>query len=110
MPRVLRFSTNYPRTVLIIVGIVTVLACLFIPRLRLQLDGRSLIPVDDPRLTASDKAAEFFGLRDVVVIGIVNKRSGIYNRETLRRILRLSDGLKDIDGVEASSVTSLATI
>lgn len=106
----LRFSTKYPRTVLIIVGIVTVLACLCIPRVRLQLDGRSLIPVDDPRLTASDKAAEFFGLRDVVVIGIVNKRSGIYNRETLRRILRLSDGLKDIDGVETSSVTSLATI
>lgn len=110
MLRLLRFSTNHPRIVVTVVAAVTILACLFIPRVRLQLDGRSLIPVDDPRLAASDKAAEFFGLRDVVVIAVVNKQTGIYTPETLERVARLSEGLERIDGVIASSVTSLATI
>ncbi len=110
MRSLLRFSTKHPRMVVAIIGLVTILVCLFIPRVRLQLDGRSLIPVGDPRLTASDKATEFFGLRDVVVLGIINKRTGIYTSETLGRLARLSEGLKAVDGVIASSVTSLATI
>jgi predicted RND superfamily exporter protein len=106
----IRFSVHHPWLVLAAIAMLTLPACLFMPRVRLQLDARSLIPSGDPRLNASDDAARLFGLRDVVVIGIVNEDSGIYVPDTLRRIARLSKALSEVNGVAAESVMSLATV
>ena len=105
----LRFSVRHPRLVITVVGAITLCAVLFIPRIRLRLDGRSLIPSGLPEFAEGDLAASRFELRDLVLIGIGNEESGIYTPETLRRIARLSDGLSRIDGVVAGSVVSLST-
>lgn len=110
MKRLIRFSANHPVVVLSSVAIITFCLCLFVPRVRLQLDARSLIPAGDPALAASDNAATLFALRDVVVIGIVNQHAGIYSTETLKRIARLSDGLSAIKGIAAGSVMSISTV
>lgn len=96
--------------VLTIIALLTVALCLFIPRVRLQLDARSLIPSGDPNLTASDNASEIFGLRDVVMIGVVSGDTDIYSQETLKRIARLSHSLSEIKGVIPESVMSLSTM
>jgi uncharacterized protein len=106
----IRFSVHHPRLVLIAVVMLTLSACFFMPRVRLQLDARSLIPTGDPSLNASDDAARLFGLRDVVLIGIVNEDSGIYTPDTLQRLVRLSRALSEVNGVAAESVMSLATV
>jgi predicted RND superfamily exporter protein len=110
MRRLLRFSTENPRTVVAAVAVITLAACLFIPRVRLQLDGRSLIPAGEPALEASDRAAAVFGLRDVVVIGVSSDAPNIYNARTLACIARLSEAVSHVSGVAADSVTSLATM
>lgn len=106
----LRFSVRHPRLVIALVGAVTVCALIFIPRIRLRLDGRSLIPSDLPEFAEGDLAASRFELRDLVLIGVGNEESGVYTPETLRRIARLSDGLSRVEGVVADSVVSLATV
>lgn len=107
---ILRFSVRYPWLILATVAVITLCSCFFIPRVRLQLDGRSLIPEGYEDLKPSDDASALFGLRDVVVVGVANEASGIYNPETLSRVARLSDNLSRTDGIIASSVKSLATL
>jgi predicted RND superfamily exporter protein len=106
----LRFSVRHPRIVITLVGVVTVCALVFIPRIRLRLDGRSLIPSGLPQFAEGDRAASRFELRDLVLIGVGNEESGVYTPETLQRIARLSDGLSRVEGVVADSVVSLATV
>jgi len=106
----LRFSVRHPRLVITLAGAVTLCAFLFIPRIQLRLDGRSLIPSGLPEFAEGDLAAARFELRDLVLIGVGNEESGVYTPETLRRIARLSDGLSRVEGVVAGSVISLSTV
>jgi predicted RND superfamily exporter protein len=110
MTHLLRFSVRHPRLVVIIAGAVTVCALVFIPRIQLRLDGRSLIPSGLPQFAEGDQAASRFELRDLVLIGVGNEESGIYKPETLQRIARLSDGLARVEGVVPDSVISLSTV
>lgn len=110
MIRLIKFSAQHPVVILTTVILLTIALCTFIPRVRLQLDARSLIPSGDPTLTASDNAANLFGLRDVVMIGVVSEDANIYSPETLNRIARLSKSLSAVKGVIAGSVMSLSTV
>ncbi len=106
----LRFSVRHPRLVLTFAGVVTVCALVFIPRIQLRLDGRSLIPSNLPQFAEGDQAALRFELRDLVLIGVGNEKSGVYTPETLQRIARLSDGLSRVEGVVPDSVVSISTV
>ncbi|HKR12269.1 MAG TPA: MMPL family transporter [Pyrinomonadaceae bacterium] len=106
----LRFSVRHPRVVLALVGVITVCALVFIPRIQLRLDGRSLIPSGLPQFAAGDQAASRFELRDLVLIGVGNEESGVYTPDTLQRIARLSDGLSRVKGVVPGSVVSISTV
>ena len=108
--RLLRFSVRHPRLVVTLVGAITVCALVFITRIQLRLDGRSLIPAGLPQFAEGDEAASRFELRDLVLIGVGNEESGVYTPETLRRIARLSDGLSRVEGIVAGSVVSLSTV
>jgi predicted RND superfamily exporter protein len=110
MTHLLRFSVRHPRLVIALVCAVTAVAFVFIPRIRLRLDGRSLIPSNLPQFAAGDQAALRFELRDLVLIGVGNEDSSVYTPETLRRIARLSDGLSRVEGVVPGSVVSISTV
>jgi predicted RND superfamily exporter protein len=109
MTWLLRFSVAHPRVVLLLVLVATSAALLSIPQLQLRLDGRSLIPENQPEFAPSDEAASLFELRDLLVVGVRNNEAGVYQTETLARISRLSEGLSRIEGVVGDSVLSLAT-
>jgi predicted RND superfamily exporter protein len=106
----LRFSVRHPRLVVTLAGAITVCALVFIPRIQLRLDGRSLIPSNLPQFAEGDQAASRFELRDLVLIGVGNEESGVYTAETLQRIARLSDALSRVDGIVPGSVVSLSTV
>ena len=69
----LRFSVRHPRLVVTLAGVITVCALVFIPRIQLRLDGRSLIPSNLPQFAEGDQAASRFELRDLVLIGVGNE-------------------------------------
>ena len=106
----LKFSVRHPRTIIATAAVITVCALLFIPRIQLRLDGRSLIPSNLPQFTEGDRAVARFELRDLVLIGVENVDAGVYTPETLHRIARLSDGLSKVHGVVPGSVISLSTV
>jgi predicted RND superfamily exporter protein len=108
--RLLRFSVRHPRVVITLAAAITLCALVFIPRIQLRLDGRSLIPSTLPQFAEGDQAASRFELRDLVLIGVGNEESGVYTPETLQRIARFSDKLSRVEGVVSGSVVSLSTV
>lgn len=111
MKRLLYFSIKYPRLIIGLLLVITLITCSYIPGIHLQLDGRSLIPKGHPDLTQSDQAADLFDLKDIIVLGIqAEKQNDIYTQQTLSKIAKLSQELQHIDGVIPNSVKSLATV
>src|SRR4051812_15922939 len=110
MRALLRFSVQHPRLILGAVIALSLASAILIPRVRLRLDARSLVPANHPDLAASDEAASIFGPRETVLVGIVRKDSDIFNPSTLARIVRLSQELARLEGIAPSSVTSIAAI
>lgn len=109
MRRLLRFSVNHPLITICGVLSISLVGAWFIPRVRLQLDARSLVPAGHPDLAASDLAASRFNVRDLVCIGVRSHNSVVYVPETLARIDRLSKALARIEGIVPSSVSSITT-
>jgi predicted RND superfamily exporter protein len=109
MSKLLIFSVTHPRTVIFLAMAAALLSCVFIPRIQLKLDARSLVPRDEDALRASDEAARIFGLQDVVILGVVNRCSDIYNDQTLGHINHLSKALSQVDGVVPFSIRSIST-
>jgi predicted RND superfamily exporter protein len=105
----LQTSVRRPRLVVALVAAAVLLSALGIPRIRLRLDGRSLIPQGHPAQLPGDRAAQRFALKDVVVIGISHPR-GIWNPATLALVAELSADLEQTEGLLAGSVASLATL
>ncbi|HEY6802012.1 MAG TPA: MMPL family transporter [Pyrinomonadaceae bacterium] len=105
----LSLSVNHPWLIVTTFSAITVLLIPFIPRIKLQLNARSLVPAGHPDLAASDRASDLFAIHDVVVLAVIDHDSQIYNRDTLSCIDRISTGLAKIDGIIPSSVTSITT-
>lgn len=105
----LRASVRHPKTIVLTTLVATLVSCLFIPRIDLLLDGRSLIPSNHDLLARSDRAAETFDLRDVVVIGITSPET-VYSTQALALVASLSSEVAALEGVVPGSVVSLATL
>lgn len=99
-----------PRTTLAAVGVVLLLAAPGLARLHLETDGRALVP-RGARVVQYDAAVrEQFGLRDPLIVYLASQRpDGLYNRQTLALLKRISDRLASLPGLDSAALTSLAT-
>ena len=66
------------------------------------------MPKDNPAFIYSDKAEEWFNIKDGILIAIENK-SGIYNTQTLQKVKDITKGLQNMKEFEDIDVTSLYT-
>ncbi|MEO6194725.1 MAG: MMPL family transporter [Thermoanaerobaculia bacterium] len=79
-------------------------------RLKLKIDGHSLVPPDDPAIAADREARQVFGLRDPLLVVLDTGRpGGIFNPSTLERLERMTRVLQALPGVGPENVVSLAT-
>ncbi len=102
--------TGYPKLVVLISLIFVVGIGSFLPKLTLDTAIESYLPADHPVVVYRNKVKELFGLRDPMVIAVINKGpNGVFNPHTLKLISALTDSVKLIEGVDADRVTSLAT-
>jgi len=105
-----RLGVTRPRTTLVVAAVVTLIAALGLPGLRLRTDGHALIPSSDPRILADEAVRARFGYADPFVILIrAEGPAGIYTTETLDLVAELSKRIVAIEGLSALDLTSLAT-
>lgn len=108
-----KISVSYPKTVITTLLAVTVYMLTQLPHLRWETDARVYLPKGHSAILYDEQIDELFGVKDAVVIGIVNEQRSIYNPETLQRIARITDKVAALPGVIAArsiDVASLSTV
>ncbi len=102
--------TAFPKTVLVIVAIVTIATASFLPRLTKDTSADAFMPAEHPAVVYRDKVKDTFGLKDPLVVAIVNKGpEGVFNPESLKLVKWLSDQIAELPGVDTDRITSLAS-
>ena len=85
-------------------------------KLRFETDLEAMIPRDDPVQAYSDVVEDRFGIRDLIIIGVINNNpdeNGVFNPRTLGIVKELSEKIALIPGIQAvrdEDVASVATM
>jgi hypothetical protein len=108
--RFFKAVTAYPKTVLTVVTIITIATAVFLPRLTKDTSADAFMPSGHPALVFRDKVKETFGLKDPLVVAVVNNGPhGVFNPESLELVKWLTDRISQLPGIDADRVTSLAS-
>ncbi len=101
-------SMNRPKWVFFGVLLLTVIAGLQIPSIKVDTDPENMLPADNSARVFHDHVKERFGLHDMIVVGVVNDSpGGIYNQQSLSELQQLSDAIVQMDGVVSQDLMSL---
>ena len=102
--------TARPKLILMISLLVIIGTAVFIPKLSIDSRAESFLPDDEPALLYRDQVEETFGLKDPMVIAVINKgEQGVFNPQTLQLVQWLTDEVMKMPEVDRERVVSLAT-
>ena len=102
--------TSIPKTIITLGLLIIITTAAFIPKLTIDSRSESFLPDDNPALLYRDQVEATFGLKDPMVIAIVNKGyQGIFNPQTLQLVQWLTDEVMKMSDINRDRVVSLAT-
>lgn len=111
--RALRLSSwaaGRPRTALAFWGLLTLLPLPGLLLLRMDTDGRALVPRSDPAIRDDAAVRRRFQLRDPFIVLVATRHpDGIFNPGTLRTVSEVTAHLQEIPEIGREAVMSLAT-
>ena len=100
---------NFPYLIL---AVILIFSALFFSKMiensRMETDLDEYMPQDHPAFVYSDKAEEWFNIKDGIIVAVENK-NGVYNKETLQIIKNLTKKFQKMPQIEKEDVTSLYT-
>lgn len=103
------WSTNHPRLTIAIVVILSAVFGAWLPRMRTDTDPKNMLPATSDVRVMNDQVDQWFGLhKDMIVVGIV-REGGIFDREALRAVERVTTAITGLKGVVSVDVTSFTT-
>lgn len=106
------FVVRHPWAVIVTVVLLTAYFIAQLPKLEWETDARVYLPKGHPAIIYDEKVEDVFGVKDSIIIGIVNEEKGIFNPTTLERIAAITEQVAGLPGVIANrtiDVTSLST-
>lgn len=110
LTRLAKRAMNRPWTFILVMVLFTLAAAPGLVRLQFRTDGHALMPPDDPVVRFDSAVRRDFQLRDPIVVLIETSHlEGVFNRDTLERVKKLSDAFAKLEGVGRQQITSLAT-
>ena len=90
------FSVDHPKLVVVLCAAVTILFMTQFPKIRTDTNPKNMLPAASDVRVWNDEVDRTFGLyEDVIVLGITNEK-GIFNKETLGVISRVTDEILKI--------------
>jgi hypothetical protein len=108
LERLTIFSLDRPNTTIALAVIVTVLLGLQFPKIRIDTNPENMLEADQEDRVAYDRIKEDFGIRDLIVLGIVDE-AGIFWPEALEAVERIIEKIVAVQGVVIEDVVSLTT-
>ncbi|MCL5773240.1 MAG: MMPL family transporter [Firmicutes bacterium] len=107
--KLVEFSVNHPRLIIFITLLLSLLFGLQFPKATIDTDPKHMLPATSPVRVYNDQVEKWFGLYpDTIVLGIYNK-DGIFNKDTLENITKLTGEILKMKGVAVRDVTSFTT-
>ncbi len=103
-------AIEYPKVILVLVVVITVFLALQLPKLRWETDARVYLPKGHVAIEYDEKVHDVFGVKDAVIIGIVNEKESIFNPKTLERIARITEKVAALPGVIAHRTIDVASL
>ncbi len=85
-------------------------------KLRFESDAEAMIPPDDPVQRYNDLVEDRFGMRDLIIVGVLNnnpQENGVFNPRTLGIVKEFSEQIALLPGIKAvrnEDVASVATM
>ena len=106
------WSVQHPRTVMLAVAGLVVALGSQIPRIVIDTDPENMLPADQSARVLHNEAKQTFRLYDLIVVGVVNEDDpdGVFNPASLARIHALTRAIEQIDGVRRQDLLSLSTV
>lgn len=104
------WAAREPWTALALWGLLTLMPIPGLLLLRMETDGRSLVPRGDPAVRKDAEVRERFHLRDPFIVFVRGRHpDGIYDPATLRTLREVTERLRSFPEIGSGAVTSLAT-
>jgi hypothetical protein len=104
--KLVKFSVDRPKTVIVLTIILTIIFASQFPRIRIDTDPENMLREDEPIRVFHQKVKREFGINELIVLGIV-REDGIFHKDSLEKIKRITDEILKIKGVIADDVVSL---
>ena len=92
------FPIHHPKLVLVVIGILTVLAGIQLPKIKIDTDPENMLPADEPVRVMHAAVKDAFNLNDFLVLGVVDDET-VFTPEILARVKTITDALYDMEGV-----------
>ncbi len=108
MRKLVHFSIDHPRLIMVLTVALTIVFMLAFPKIKIDTDPENMLEDDQPDRLYYRQVKNDFGIYDLIVLGIVDEQ-GVFRPETLGQTARLVDGILRIKGVVAADVLSLTT-
>ncbi len=109
MEKLLNKLLNYSWITMIAILVITALFFIKMKEnTRMETDLDKYMPQNNPAFVYSDKAEEWFGINDGIIVAIENK-NGIFNTATLDTLKQLTKRLQKMEEIDKDDVTSLYT-
>ncbi|MCC6208185.1 MAG: MMPL family transporter [Gammaproteobacteria bacterium] len=105
-----KLVTRFPKLIILLTVAITVFLASQLGNLRWETDARVYLPKGHPAIHYDEKVADLFGVKDSLIIGIVNDEKGVFNPETLARIKRITDKITTLPGVIANRPIDVASL
>jgi len=100
---------RFPKSILLLMGVCTLLAVAAMSGLRWETDARVYFPKGHPAIEFDERVADVFGVKDSIVIGIVNE-AGVFNKETLARVARITEKVSEMPSVLGRTRLDVASL
>lgn len=109
--KIIRFSVDYPKTIILFVAVLVISFGIFIPKIKIDTDPENMLSDDEFVRVFHDSAKKEFDLYDFIVFGIINEQNpnGIFNVDSLNKIYEITNRIKNIKGVISYNIISPST-
>ncbi len=111
MRRIIKFSTEHPIFIMILLGIILLFSFMQYPKMKVDTDPENMLPKEDAVRIFHNNTKKEFSLFDFIILGIVNEKNtnGVFNTTTLTKIYKITKEIENVKGVIAYELISPAT-
>ena len=108
--RLYRYVVGYPKLIVIALLAFTVFCAMQLDKLQWETDARVYLPKGHHAIIYDEIVADTFGVKNSILIAVVNEEKGVYNTETLNRVARITEQVSKLPGVSANRIIDVMSI